>query len=106
MRFDWGSDKNQEIYGHPWAPAYDLSKIVDFPIALFAGDLDELGDLTDVDWLNSVLAPQNSVVFYNTYHLGHMSFMIAKDMSWFTGDGMDVLAKYATNTADSRTEFL
>jgi hypothetical protein len=69
---------------------------------LFGGSLDELGDPTDVEWLNSILAPQNSVIYYHTYYLGHMSFAIAKDMSWFSVDAVYLLNKYATNTASAK----
>jgi len=37
------------------------------------------------------------VIFYNTYYLGHMSFAIGKDMSWFSVDAMHILGQYATN---------
>jgi len=48
---------NKQIYGQTTPPAYNLQNIVDFPIAMFGGTEDELGDPTDVNWLNSILAP-------------------------------------------------
>ena len=43
----------------------------------------------------------DQLVWHKTYPLGHMSFAIAKDMDYFTGDVMDLVAKYATNTAST-----
>ena len=61
-----------------------------------AGTLDELSDPTDVDWLNATLGPKN-VIFYHQYRLGHMSFAIAKDMSFFQVDAIEIIDHYATN---------
>ena len=50
QRYDWGPDKNQEIYGQSSPPEYDLSK---FPISLAvaSGDIDPGADPLDVAWL-------------------------------------------------------
>ena len=53
------------------------------------GDSDRLADMKDVDWLVSQL--KENVFFYHQYHLGHMSFAWAKDMSYFTVDAMSIL---------------
>jgi len=78
-----------KIYGQGKPPAYPLENIVDFPVALFGGSLDVLGHPTDVDWLNQKLG--ETVVFYKTYYLGHMSFAIAKEMTWFAEDAVNLL---------------
>ncbi len=41
------------------------------------------------------------MVFYETYELGHMSFLIAKDMTFFTVDALNVINKYATNVVET-----
>lgn len=94
QRYDWGMNINKALYQQTTPPEYNL-KNIDFPIALFGGSLDELADPTDVEWLNEQLG--SNVIFYHTYRLGHMSFAIAKDMSWFQVDAMTIIAKYATN---------
>lgn len=49
--YDYGSTKaNQEHYGQPTPPVFDLSQIR-MPVRLFAGGSDLLADLTDVDLL-------------------------------------------------------
>jgi len=35
-----------------------------------------------------------AVFFYQEYELGHLSFMVAKEMSWFTLDAMNIIKKY------------
>jgi hypothetical protein len=35
------------------------------------------------------------------YELGHLSFALAKDMTWFNEDVLTLINNYATNTAGS-----
>jgi len=58
---------------------------------------DELADPEDVEWLYQQLSATNSVVYYEKYMLGHMSFLIAKDMDYFNVDAISLINKYATN---------
>lgn len=48
--FDYGAKKNEAVYGQKTPPLYDLSKIT-FPVHLYVGKFDRLGDLADVDRL-------------------------------------------------------
>jgi lysosomal acid lipase/cholesteryl ester hydrolase len=89
QRFDYENEQeNMDHYGQIYPPDYDL-KSIDFPIALFGGDVDPLADSQDVHWLNEQLG--DKVSFYNEYHLAHETFLVAKDMSYFTVDVMAVL---------------
>lgn len=45
--------------------------------------------MEDVDWLNQQLGDR--VVYYAQYPMGHMSFAIAKDMSFFKVDAMALI---------------
>lgn len=67
--------------------------------------LDKLGDERDVDWLYDTIKDTAPVVFYHQYYLGHASFAIAKDMSWFEVDVVYLLKEYATNDAATETIF-
>lgn len=58
---------------------------------MFVGDKDELADVADNQWAKTQL--QNSLVYYKEYNLGHLTFMVANDMSYFQ-DVLQVLAKY------------
>ena len=93
-RFDYGPVENMEKYGQLKPPEVPLQDY-NLPTALVAGTLDKLADLKDVAWLREQI--KDKVVFYNEYALGHMSFALAKDMSWFTKDVVSVIEKYATN---------
>ena len=79
------------MYQQEKPPLIDLSKIAHVPIAMFVGKFDMLATTTD----NRLLLPQlKSVVHYGEYDLGHSSFMIAKDMSYFTEDVMRVINEH------------
>lgn len=96
-RYDYGNKKNKDHYGKKGdPPLYDLSAMK-VPTALIAGSLDKLGDPRDVEWLYDTIKDTAPVVFYHEYYLGHASFAIAKDMSWFEVDVVYLLNQYATN---------
>jgi len=62
------------------------------PSALFSGSLDPLANPTDVAWLSEAIA--DYVVFEKQYELNHMSFAIAKDMSFWTVDAVNLILQY------------
>jgi hypothetical protein len=45
----------------------------------------------DNRWAKTQLS---TIIFYKEYSLGHLSFMIAKDMSYFAFDVMAILHQY------------
>lgn len=68
-------------------------------MAVFSGSYDELADPTDVATLVEQLG--SNVVYNKEWPLGHLSFSLAKDMSWFTGDAVDIIGQFATNSASA-----
>ena len=59
-----------------------------------------MATVEDNEWLATQL--QEHVLVHNkVYPLGHLSFAMAKDMSYFTGDVMDLVDQYATNSFSS-----
>lgn len=99
-RYDMGSDDaNIAKYGQKTPPDYDMS-LLDFPIAILAGQQDLLADAKDVAWTHEQLKAKT--IFFHEYYLGHMSFAIAKDMSWFTVDTMAIV-NYYNGKCDSET---
>ena len=84
-RMDMGSAmENRVRYGTDQPPDYDLSQ-VKMPIAVFSGELDLLADPTDVKWLRQQLS--HTIVFSKEYpFLGHLSFVVAEDMSYYLDD--------------------
>jgi hypothetical protein len=61
---------------------------------MFVGKKDKLADDIDNQWAHGQM--KGDVKFYKEYDLGHLSFMVAKDMSYFTHDVMDVLKQHHT----------
>lgn len=93
VRYDFGKKENMKRYGQERPPAYNLSA-VDFPIAIASGSLDDLANPKDVAWFASQLKKEQ-LVFNKEYLLAHESFMVAKDMSWFTDELFPVIKKYS-----------
>ena len=60
-----------------------------FPISIFSGSHDLIAVPEDTVWTTAQFKDQ--IVFQKEYELGHLSFIIAKDMSYFTNDVMSVL---------------
>ena len=89
--YDYGDRENKKIYGTSEPPLVPLQNYA-VPSALFSGSLDALGDPVDVAWLAEQIKP--FVVFQKEYFLDHFSFAIAKDMSFFTEDAVNVITKY------------
>lgn len=53
--FDFDSKRNQDLYGSPTAPAYNLSRIDNRFMIFVSGQNDYLADPADVDQLRSQL---------------------------------------------------
>lgn len=89
--YDFGKSGNRAHYNQDSAPDVNLQAISTVPIAMFVGSSDELADVTDNRWAKTQM--EKVLVHYKEYPLGHLSFMIAKDMSYFD-DVMGLVAKY------------
>jgi len=66
-----------------------LENITGVPIAMFTGNVDPLADLTDARWTRDTIG--DSIVHYEEVDAGHLTFMIGKDMTYFTEGVMDLL---------------
>ncbi|CDW90338.1 ab-hydrolase associated lipase region family protein [Stylonychia lemnae] len=91
MRYDYGKDGNILNYGQETPPIIDITKIQKVPIALFVGEDDEVATVIDNRWAKDQL---KTLVYYQEYKLGHLSFLIGKDGSYFTQDVMNLLNTY------------
>ena len=58
---------------------------------MFVGSSDELATVDDCRWAKTQM--EKVMVHYKEYPLGHLSFMVAKDMSYFN-DVMTLMDKY------------
>jgi hypothetical protein len=60
---------------------------------MFVGTSDELATVDDNRWAKTQLT--NVLIHYKEYPLGHLSFMVAKDMSYFN-DVMSLIHSHNT----------
>jgi len=90
--YDYGRRENKSRYGQDPPPLVPIETDYNIPTALFSGSLDNLADPVDVANLSRWIS--DKIVFQKQYHLDHFSFVIAKDMSYFTEDVVSVLQKF------------
>jgi len=69
-----------------------LENISTVPVAMFTGLEDILADLTDSRWTRDRIG--DNVVHYEEIAAGHLTFLIGKDMTYFTENVMDLLQQY------------
>jgi hypothetical protein len=94
--YDYGHYRNMELYGSRTPPLVPVENF-NVPTALFSGSLDNLADPVDVAWIKDQISEH--VVFAKEYHLDHFSFVIAKDMSYFTQDAVSVIQQFNPTNA-------
>ena len=75
--------------GQDTAPAYNLGNI-DISLHLFVGDYDKIDDSDDTQDLLAALTGSSQVDVKN-YPAGHMTFVWAKDISFFFNDLIEVI---------------
>ena len=68
-----------------------MNHVKDMPMALFVGTGDRLADVQDNKWLRSALG--KNLLLYKEYNMGHLSFMIGKDLS-YVQDMIDFFEKH------------
>jgi len=89
--YDYNKEANFYIYHQIEPPEYDLSKIKDIPIMLIGGENDKLSTREDIRWLINEL--KENVIYYKIIEkMGHLSFMVGKDFTWFD-DILKILLK-------------
>ena len=101
LRYDYGAIVNMDKYGqvHPPAVPLDQMKV---PTGLFVGTVDNLATVADNNWLAGQLS-DGVLKHHGNYLLDHLSFSLARDMSYFTVEVMRLVNKYATNSIKTET---
>merc|ERR1712216_298358 len=59
-----------------------LENITGVPVAMFTGKEDILADLTDAQWTRDQIG--DNIVHYEEIEAGHLTFMVGKDMTYFS----------------------
>ena len=91
-------------YGTVIPPKVPLEQL-GIPTALFVGSSDNLATVEDNEWLVTQLN-EDVLIWHEVYPLGHLSFTLAKDMSFFTEDVMALVNQYASNSFDQNSDKL
>ena len=89
--FDYQKEANFHIYYQITPPEYDFSKIKDLPIILIGGENDKLSTREDIKWLVNELN-ENVIYAKIVENMGHLSFLIGKDFTWFN-DVLKIIMK-------------
>ena len=107
-RFQVWADDYTDIFHRKEKRTTDLipiETITEVPVALFAGTSDILADTTDAEWIRDTIG--SNVVHYEEIAAGHLTFLVGKDMSYFTDSVMNLLYQYQPlPTAQKAEEFL
>jgi len=69
-----------------------IENITEVPVAMFTGKEDILADLTDSRWTRDRIG--DNIVHYEEIEAGHLTFMVGKDMTYFTEGVMNLLQQY------------
>ena len=69
-----------------------LENIRNIPVAMFVGEEDLLADPKDSSWTRDQIG--EAVVHYEQIPGGHLSFLVGKDMSYFTHSVMGLLERH------------
>ena len=64
------------LFGQSEPPAYDLTQIKQFPIAMFCGREDLLSSSTDYKQLAANLTANDSLIYFKEYDMGHLGFLM------------------------------
>lgn len=80
-RYDYGPIKNRQVYGQAEAPFVPLDDY-NIPTVLLSGDMDTFATPEDVAWLSEQLG--DKVVYQQEYHKDHFTFVLGKDMTFFS----------------------
>jgi lysosomal acid lipase/cholesteryl ester hydrolase len=83
QHYDYGIEENMRRYGTPEPKKYDVSSIEGIPIILCGGLNDKLTHIKDIRWLKTEIENKSLFSYYEFDHMGHASFLINNDITWF-----------------------
>lgn len=92
QRFDYGDEKNMQVYNQQFPPEYNITQIHGAKIIHLVGALDRLSPIEDNMWLRDQL--KDNIIYFKVYPIGHMSFLLARNMS-FLYDTLAVIEQYS-----------
>jgi predicted esterase len=87
---------NEMRYGTKTPKTYNLANIEGLNFIICGGKMDKLVNIDDVKWLYEQLRDKNNISFYQFEYMGHLSFLLSNDITWFNFVLID-LYKYLNN---------
>ena len=83
---------NISKYGEATPPGLNLEtlKTLGVPVSIFAGNNDILATVEDIRSTKELFGP-NTLYYYEELEADHLSFLIGKDMTYFTERAMQIL---------------
>ena len=86
---------NISKYGKEAPPELKLENLqtLGVPVSIFAGTNDILATVEDIRQIIDLLGP-NTLYYYEELEADHISFLIGKDMTFFTERAMGILHKH------------
>jgi pimeloyl-ACP methyl ester carboxylesterase len=83
QRYDYGLELNRKIYNQDVPPLFDLTKVSNsMKIILMVGEADLDSTPADSHWLRNQLG--SKVIYYGSYRIGHISYLLGNDISYMT----------------------
>jgi len=82
QQYDYGEEINLQKYKSKTPKIYDLKKIKGMKIIIGAGVNDKMTDINGVRWIKEELG-SNIYSYYEFKSMGHLSFLLCNDISWF-----------------------
>lgn len=80
QKYDYGLELNRKIYLSDNPPLFDLTKASTFKIIHIVGEEDKTATPIDSNWMREQLGTR--VIYYGSYRMGHLGFMLGKDLSY------------------------
>ena len=95
--YDFGPEKNLQMYGSAVPPELDFDKLDDsgIPVALILAKQDVAVQRADTEFLRDKLP--KSLVKWIEIEGGHLTIGLGKDVSWIYEDILPLIKKYNTN---------
>jgi lysosomal acid lipase/cholesteryl ester hydrolase len=82
--YDFGyPEENEKRYGTKKPKEYNLGNIEGLNFIICAGKMDKLVHIDDIQWLYDQLKDKNNVSLHQFQFMGHLSFLLSNDITWF-----------------------
>ena len=100
----YSDDYNDILFPHRQTDLIPIENITEVPVAMFTGTYDTLADLTDARWTRDRIG--DNIVHYEEIAAGHLTFLVGKDMTYWSDGVMTLLEQYHPLPTSNESVFL